>query len=375
MSAPLRILVVGGGIAGVSAAHFMAARAHVTLIEKEAGLAYHSTGRSAALFFEHYGAEAIRPLSRASRTFFASPPAELAEYPLLAPRGALTIADARRLDALRVAFEEGARSGGHVEWIDTGRVVELCGAVRPTAAVAGIWEPGAADLDVAATHQAFVRGLRTAGGTIRTSCELTSAHRTGSGWSATLSDGAWEGDLIVNAAGAWGDVVATACGVSPIGLQANRRTAFMVAGRPHSASWPLVVDVDQTFYFKADGEQLLCSLADETPTEPCDAKPEEIDVAKAIERINQVTDLAVRSVRSQWAGLRTFVPDRGMVIGPDPAEPAFLWLVGQGGTGIQTSPAAGELAAAFAFRESVPPRLVAAGLEVAALSPHRLRNL
>ncbi len=375
MSTPPRVLVVGGGIAGVAAAHFLATEADVTLIERESTLAYHTTGRSAALYFENYGAPPIRPLSRVSRTFFDSPPQGLADHPLLSPRGALTIASAERLPALRAAFDEGEAAGAALEWLDTGAVRRRCDAIRPAAAAAGVWEPDAADLDVAGIHQAFVRGLRRSGGIIRPSTGLHGGERRATTWTVRLDGGdTWEGDTIVNAAGAWGDEVAAACGLAPVGLQPRRRTAFMVGGRPGSEVWPLVVDVDQTFYFKADGEQLLCSLADETPSPPCDAKPEEVDVALAIERINAATDLAIRSVRSQWAGLRTFVPDKAMVIGPDPSEPAFVWLVGQGGTGIQTAPAAGELAAALALHRPIPPSLTAAGVEEGALSPQRLRG-
>ncbi len=374
MSHGLRILVVGGGIAGAAAAFHLSAHADVTLVEKEPSLAYHTTGRSAAIFFENYGAAPIRPLSRASRTFFRNPPADLAEHPLLSPRGALTIADVDQLGRLEEAFREGLEVGTQLEWLDTDRARHICPAVLPHAAVAAIWEPDAADLDVAGIHQVFVRGLRRAGGEIRTEQELMAGRRSSGAWEVELTTGTWRGDVVVDAAGAWGDVVAERCGVAPIGLQPKRRTAFMVAGREGSREWPLVVDVDQSFYFKADGEQLLCSLADETPSPPCDARPEEIDVARAIERINEVTDLQIRSVRSQWAGLRTFVTDKAMVIGPDPDERSFIWLVAQGGTGIQTAPAAGELAAARTRGEPIPRTLAAVGVDVAALAPERLRS-
>ncbi|HSF87731.1 MAG TPA: FAD-binding oxidoreductase [Acidimicrobiia bacterium] len=367
------MLVVGGGIAGVSAGHFLARHADVTLVDMESTLAYHTTGRSAALYFENYGALPIRPLSRASRRFFDAPPAGLVDHPLLRPRGALTIANADQVAALEAALAQGEAAGTRLEWIDTAGVREVCDAVLPEAAVAGLWEPDAADMDVAAIHQAFVRGLRQSGGAIRTDRPLTSAARTANGWTVVLGDESWEGDLVVDAAGAWGDAVAEACGVAPLGLQPKRRTAFMVAGRPGSEQWPLVVDVDQSFYFKPDGPQLLCSLADETPSPPCDARPEEMDVALAIDRINGVTDLGIRSVRSQWAGLRTFVADKTMAIGPDPAEPSFIWLVGQGGTGIQTAPAAGELTAALALGTPLPQTLQEAGVDPAALAPDRLR--
>lgn len=374
----MRVLVVGGGIAGAGVAAALAGRADVTLIEQETTLAFHTTGRSAALFFESYGAPAIRPLSRASRAFLASPPPGSVDHPLLSPRGALVVGADEDRTALDVELAEGLGGGSRVQRVDGHRAREICPALRPGAVTDAVWEPHAADIDVAGLHQAFVRLLRRGGGTIVVGAELRSGERGPEGWrveivdpDATISE--WEGDVVVDAAGAWADVVAGRCGVPPVGLQPTHRTAFMVPGSPQSSRWPLVAEVGHRWYFKPDGEQILCSLADETPADPGDARPEELDVALAIDRINDATTLKIRHVRSSWAGLRTFAPDRSMVIGPDPAEPTFVWLAGQGGTGIQTAAAAGELAAALALGEPLPDELVAAGCEVAPLSPHRLR--
>jgi D-arginine dehydrogenase len=229
-------------------------------------------------------------------------------------------------------------------------------------------------MDVAAIHQCFVRGMRRAGAEIRTSAPLVAAEPAGARVSVRVGDETLEVDLVVNAAGAWGDVVAQNCGVTPVGLQPLRRTAFMVPGRAEARTWPLVVDVDHLWYFKPDGEQFLCSPADETLCHPCDARPQEVDIALAIERINAATHLGIRSVRASWAGLRTFAPDRAMVIGPDPDHPWFVWLVGQGGTGIQTAPAAGRLAACLALGQAPPGDLLDEGLDLAALSPARFRS-
>ncbi len=373
MSERLRVLVVGGGIAGAAAAHFLVDHADVTLAERESSLAFHTTGRSAALFFENYGPLPIRPLSKASRWFLDSPPAELTEHPLVSPRGALTIAAESHLDHLNSVLEEGLATGTVVERISPERVRQICGVIRPEAAAAGLWEPDAADIDVAGLHQTFVRGTRRGGGAIRLEAEVRRAAHGRRGWRVDLGDGRWEGDIVVNAAGAWGDIVAERCGVAPVGLMPLRRTAFMVAGTPESSRWPLVVEVGHSFYFKPDGAQILCSPADETPSPPCDARADEIDVALAIERINTATTLDIRHVRSQWAGLRSFGPDRGMVIGPDPVQPSFVWLVGQGGTGIQTAPAAGRLAAALAVGRGIPEDLADAGVDLAALGAGRLR--
>ena len=368
------VLVVGGGIAGVGAASFLAARADVTLVEREPTLAYHTTGRSAALFFENYGAGPIRPLTRASRAYLENSSADAVDLPLLSRRGALTIADERGLQRLEEVAEEGTAGGTVVERIDTSGAMGLCPVLRPEAVAAAIWEPEAADIDVATLHQSFVRRLRTSGGAIRVGGELQTASHDGSHWTAHVGDAVWEGDVIVNAAGAWGDIIAERCGVSPIGLTPMRRTAFMVAGHEAWKQWPLVVEVDHRFYFKPDGVQLLCSLAEENPCEPCDARPEEVDVARAIERINAATTLDIRHVRSAWTGLRTFASDRAMVIGPDPDQAAFVWLVGQGGTGIQTAPAASRLAAALALGDPVPEDIAEAGLDPDSLSARRFRT-
>lgn len=365
------VVVIGGGIAGVSAGYHVAATHRVVLVECEAQLARHSTGRSAALFFENYGAAAIRPLTIASRDFFTSPPADLIDAPLVTPRGALWIARPDQEEILSAIATEGRATGSRIIDLSPRQVAERVPVIRPERLAGGLWEQDPLDLDVAATHQAFLRGLRRRGGTVMTSSPVTALQRRGSRWRVTAGTEAIDAAVVVNAAGAWGDEVAARAGVAPVGLQPLRRTVFTVAGDAAFAGWPMVVDAGHEFYFKPDGVQLLCSPADETPSEPTDARPDPLDVARAIDRINEATTLAIRSVRSEWAGLRTFTPDRAMVIGPDPAEPGFMWLVGQGGTGIQTAPAAGELVATLLRGDDLAPTLEEAGVEPAALAPGR----
>ena len=323
------VVVIGGGIAGVSAAAELSEQLSVVLLERESTLAYHTTGRSAALFFGSYGHPDTLPLTRRSLGWFNDPPH--VDHPVLTPRGAMTVVFSGELPELEggiaIAPEEAAT-----------RVPVL----RADLLVGAVWEPDAADMDVAAIHQAYVRQLKSNGGRIATSNEVT-AVRGASPWRIVTPEGTWEADHVVNAAGAWGDEIARLAGLRPVGLIPKRRTAFMVTAPPDSERWPLVTDADHSFYFKPDGTQLLCSPADETPSEPVDARPEDVDIALAIERINDATTLQIRSIRSSWAGLRTFAPDGSMVIGSDPDEPTFHWLVGQGGTGIQTAPAAASL--------------------------------
>lgn len=367
----MKIAVIGGGIAGVSAAFAVARHPsgpEVVLVEAEARLAQHTTGRSAAQLIENYGAAPNRTLTAASLGFFADPPEELVDTPLLSPRPQLTVATETQSAALDDALAAG---GGLVQEVDHNQAISLFGALEPTAFVRAMVEPSSADIDVAALHQAFVRGLRQHGASIRLDARVDRISRASHGWDLGWADAGMGADVIVNAAGAWGDVVAELAGMEPVGLQPKRRTAFMVSSPVgvESADWALVADVDHTWYCKPDGPQFLCSPADETPSDPCDAKPEETDVALAIERINTATTLGIRSVASAWAGLRTFVDDGAMVIGPDPADAAFIWAVGQGGTGIQTSPGAGDLVAALVMGERPPP-----GVDVAGLSPARTRQ-
>ena len=344
-----RVIVIGGGIAGVSAAWALLDTPdppEVVLVETESQLAHHTTGRSAAQLIENYGAQPVRPLTTASLGFLRTPPDELVDSPLLHPRSLLMVGGADQDAAVDATLADAGTADPTIIEISPGEAVERFPPLRIERIHRAVFEPDSADIDVAGLHQAFVRGFRRSGGQIRTSTRVDSAEPDGSGWRVHTTQGDLGADLIVNAAGAWGDVVARTAGVAPVGLRALRRTAFMVrAPSGEATSWPLTGDIEHSWYLKPDGAQLLCSPGDETPSEPCDARPEEIDIAIAIERINEATTLDIRSVASSWAGLRTFSPDGSMVLGPEPSRPEFVWCVGQGGTGIQTSPGAGRLIA------------------------------
>ncbi len=368
-----RVLVVGGGIAGVGIGWALGDRADVLLVEQERLLAHHATGRSAALYIPSYGAPNLVALSRAGGEFFTSPPPTLSDHSLLSPRGALFLATPEHLDRLRAYHTKALPNSPGLELIDVEAAERRCPAIRPDQFAGAIWEPLAQDIDVASLHQAFVRGIRRSGGEIRTSAPLRHLVREASTWRATVGDDTVEADIVVNAAGPWGDVVAAMAGVAPLGLRPLRRTAFMVTGQEGSGSWPLVGGVSWDWYFKPDGTQLLCSPADVTPMEPHDVRPDDLDIAIAIDRINSLTTLAIRSIRSSWAGLRTFTPDDDIAIGPDPDEPTFIWLVGQGGDGIQSSPGASRLAAALTLGADVPTDLTETGVSVAAALPDRFR--
>jgi D-arginine dehydrogenase len=370
----LRVAVIGGGIAGVSAGYYLArAGADVSILEQEEVLAFHSTGRSAAVYFENYGAEANRFLTRASRAFFNDPPPGLADHSLLAARGALWVGRPDQMGSLQSLLGEEAEADNSARWLEPGEAVARVPVLRQELVGGAVWEPTVLDLDVAAVHQGFVRGLRAAGGIILTSYRVSSLTRRDGSWVVGAGDHELVVDVVVNAAGAWGDAVGSMAGASTIGLRPLRRTAFMVPGAEAWSAWPLTSNVDNEFYFRPDGSQLLCSLAEENPSDPGDARPEQLDIALAIDRINRHTTLDITVVRSSWTGLRSFVADRAMVIGFDRIAPSFFWLVGQGGTGIQTSPAAGELTAALIIQGETPARLLEHGVDPSALSLERLQ--
>jgi D-arginine dehydrogenase len=379
VSTSRHVAVVGGGIAGASAAYALAKTEvfdRVVLLEAEDQLAQHTTGRSAAMLTENYGEGPVRPLTAASLDFLHNPPDALVDNSLLHPRGVMTVATSREgYESLDTMLAEGRAATHPIGEIDVDHAQRLAPHIRFTSDHRAMWEEHAYDIDVAALHQAFVRGLRAHGGEIATSHRVDAVRPAAEGWSLETTAGSVPADLVVNAAGAWGDVVAQRAGIEPVGLQPLRRTAFMVKS-PYvdSAEYPFVVDSHHSWYLRPDGSQFMCSPADETPSEPCDARAEEIDIARTIDAINENTTLDIRSITSRWAGLRTFGPDRSMVIGPDPGQPTFVWCVGQGGTGIQTAPGAGQLIADLLRNERPGPTFDGTGLQLEQLLPDRLRT-
>jgi D-arginine dehydrogenase len=368
------VLVVGGGIAGVSIAYELAADRSVCLLEMEATLAFHTTGRSAATFLESYGGPVIRRLTVSSRSFFEGPPDGF-DMPLLISRPLLWLGPVGKGDAIRGLEAEVKPLVPSVHIVEGDEIPELHPMVRPGYAELGMLEPGAMEIDVSALHQGYVRGLRSRGGKVVTSSGVVGLSAVDGRWQATTADGElYEGSVVVDAAGAWGDEVASLAGVTPVGLHPLRRTLFMI-GAPDGVDighLPLTGDIDVTWYMKPEGPQFLCSPADETPSPPCDAKVDEVDVARALERIRAATVLEARHVRSSWAGLRTFTADRTPIACEDPDHPGFFWLVGQGGYGIQTAPALARCAASFVRGEGVPADVAERGLTSSDLHRDRL---
>jgi len=370
------VLVIGAGIAGAGCAYEIARHATVALVEREPQPGYHTTGRSAALYTRTYGNETMRALTRASFGFLSSPPAGFAEIPILSPRATALVARIDQRDRLRAVFDECRQRVATLRWIGADEVRHLVPIFRDGQVDAAILEPDSSDIDVHALHHGYLRGLRARGGSVHSRAEVTRLERQANGWRVETSAGTFAAPIVVNAAGAWADLVAGLAGAAPIGLVPKRRTAvtFDPPAGADIGAWPAVIDVDEQWYVKPEAGRLLASPADETPSPPCDAQPEEYDIAVLVDRLAQATTLVVPRLRARWAGLRSFVADKTLVAGFDPDVPGFFWLAGQGGYGIQTAPAASRVAAALALGRPMPPEVAAEGVDAAHLAVSRLRT-
>jgi D-arginine dehydrogenase len=365
------ICVIGAGIAGASVAAELADKAKVLLLERESQPGYHTTGRSAALFSTTYGPRVIRALSRASANFYDDPPQGF-DRPLLTPRGALMIGREDQLASLDALDRELGDTPG-IERFDGAAARVHFPLLREGHVAGAIFERFARDIDVHALHHGYLRQFKARGGAFVANAEVDALERASHGWTIEAGGNRFHANTIVNAAGAWADVVARMAGVETVGLTPKRRTAAMIA-LPDGMTghgWPMVVDIDEEFYAKPDAGKLLISPADETPSEPCDAQPDEYDVAVAVDRVETALDIQVRRIDSKWAGLRTFAADKNPVVGWGDAERSFFWLAGQGGYGIQTAPALARLAAALVLDASPDSAIMDSGIDLEQMSPRR----
>jgi D-arginine dehydrogenase len=370
------VCIVGGGMAGASVAYHLAPYAKVVLLEREPHLAYHSTGRSAALYAPNYSSELVRRLTLSARSFLSGPPAGFAIAPLLHERRFLLIGNNSQLAACE-SYEFEARTAGlECQRLDWQQARELVPVLRANCRDWALLDPYAWDLDVDALFQGFLRGARAHGATIHTSREAAAIARDGSAWRITGPDYELRADVVVDAAGAWADEIAGRAGIAPLGLVPHRRTAF-IFDPPAEASiahWPMVTDAGDQFYFKPDAGRLLGSLSEEVPSAAVDAQPEDLDVAIAVDRIEQVVDFSVTRVVRSWTGLRVFAPDREPVSGFEPSVSGYYWHAGLGGYGIQTAPALGAYAAATIMGRKPPAALIEGGVNTAQLQVQRLRR-
>ncbi len=338
------VLIIGAGIAGATVAAHLASERRVGLIEAEEQAGYHTTGRSAAIWMHNYGPSDVRTLTGLSRAFFEAPPPGFTEHPLFTPRAVVFLAPADQ----RAEFDQFLADGIGLATRTPDQVREIVPALRPGYAAAAAIEPDAFDMDVATLHQGFLRQLRAAGGQLALRSRTGAIERRAGLWHVRVSGGGeFNAPVLVNCAGAWGDEVAAQAGIAALGLVPKRRTGVIIDPTPwEAAGWPMVNDIAQTWYIRPEARtKLMVSPADTTPMHAHDVQPDELDVATAIDRMQQALDIEVRRIEHSWAGLRTFAPDGSLAFGWDRAGEGFFWCVGQGGYGIQTSPAAGQLVA------------------------------
>ncbi len=363
--------VIGGGIAGASVAYELQARGSTILLERERLPGQHTTGRSAAFLVESYGNRTVQRLTRASRLFFEEPPPGFASRPIVEPRPMLWIARSDQRQRLAEKTKLAVETGAELHEVDADEARAMCPVVREDYAVSGVVEPNARSIDVAGLLNGFLRGFRARGGEIVTRAEVTGLERIGEAWEIACRGDRTHAGVVVNAAGAWAEVVGGLAGARPIGLQPLRRTVITFDPPPDCdiRRWPCLIDADEDFYLKPEGVQLLASPCDEIPSPPCDPTPDDLGVALAAQRIQRATTLEIRPIRRHWAGLRSFVPDRGPVIGMDPERAGFFWLAGQGGFGIMTSSGAARAAASLIVDAVLPSDLDASGLRPEHLAP------
>ena len=363
-------------MAGASAAYFLAPHRRVVVLEREAQPGYHATGRSAAMYSETYGNATVRAITTASRPFYFAPPQGFSDYPLVTPRGSLIVGAVQDEEQLRTVWQDMRALVPNVQWWTRADILQRVPVLQPEMAHCGVYEPDAMDLDVSAIHHGFLRGAKAAGAQLVCGAGVQHMQREAAGWRVDTAAGSFMAPIVVNAAGAWCDELAHVAGVAPVGLVPKRRTAFTTDAPADCdiGHWPLVIDAAESFYFKPDAGVLLVSPANEDAVSPQDVQPEELDVAIAVDRVETATTLRIRQVRRKWAGLRSFVADKSPVVGFAPDAPGFFWLAGQGGYGIQTAPAMGQLTAALVQGLPVPAAMAALGVRLKDVSAARLQG-
>lgn len=364
-------LIIGGGIAGASAGFELSRHGSVIILERENQPGYHTTGRSAALYVASYGNATIRAITKASKPFFLDPPEGFTTAPILSPRGALMAATEDQVDALKALYEATSAIDPSIRLVDQDELLRLCPVLNPERMVMGQYEPENMDIDVHALLTGYLAGMRNRGGEVVSDAEVMSLTHTHDSWTVSTRAGEFSAPVVVNAAGAWADEVARLAGANPVGLIPKRRTAFTFDGPADVdlAQLPAVISADESWYFKPEAGRLLGSPADETPSPPCDAQPEELDIAIAVDRIQTHTVMEIKRLESKWAGLRSFVADKSTVAGFAPEAPGFFWVAGQGGYGIQTSEGMGRITASLATGNGIPDDIAALGVTERDLAP------
>lgn len=369
-------LIIGGGIAGLSAASRLARHGNIVVLEGEDALGYHSSGRSVT--FSHYGIgnSSVRGLTSYSRAFFEAPPEGFCPTPLCRTQTSLYAATEGALSELDLMHREIKRFA-EVHLAEAAEIEALCPVLKtgPGGFISAVVDNSGLRLDADALLQSFAREIRSKSGEIHLGKRIASIGRAGSNWRVRTEAGdEYEAPILINAAGAWADHLASLAGVKPLGLQPMRRT-IIVIDPPADAdvqNWPFVHSVKSDFYMLPESGRLLVSPVDEAPSDPCDTYPEEYDIALAASKVEEYTRLNVRRIAHSWAGLRSFVADRVPTAGFAPDAPGFFWLAGQGGYGLQTAPAMAEIVEALVIGSDWPSGLADLGLSREQIEPLRL---
>lgn len=360
------VVIVGGGIAGISLAYRLAAAGTSAIVlEREDWPGQHATGRSAAMYEPTFGPPVMRAFTRASGGFFHAPPDGFAAAPLVTDRGVLMVGEAGDEALMAQALEWG------YEETTVAHARRLVPLLRPATAIGFLWDPATKDIDVDALLQGFLRGAKRAGATVACALPLVAAQWSQGVWRLETAGGRFEAPIAVNAAGAWADEVARLFGAKPQQLQARRRSAMIVRAPDGAERWPQVFPAREDFYAKPTAGKLMISPADADPVEPHDAFADDLRLAEGAAAFERLIDWPVSRVERSWGGLRTFAPDGDPVVGFDDDVAGLFWLAGQGGYGIQTSPALSDAAASLVTGKPLPGYIAAEGVTTGALGPQR----
>ena len=367
-------IIIGSGIAGMSAAYRLSSHGKVVVLDKEAHLGYHTTGRSAAFFTENYGNNIIRALTKASRSFLEKPSECFRKDPLMFLNGGfLMIANADQSEAVEKELKYALKTSAKVFEISKKEALNMVPAIKENYINRALHEPYSKVMDVDLIHQGYARGAKNNDAQIFFNQEVTKISKINNNWNVKTKNGTFSSPILINAAGAWCDEIAKLAGCKPLGIKPKRRTViiFKNANDYVIDKWPVVIDIEDNFYFKPEVGNFLASPADETDSPPCDAQPEEIDIALTVERLEKATNLKINNIEHKWAGLRSFYSDRTPIVGEDIENSGFYWLAGQGGYGIQTSPSISKILESLITGKKWPDKLTELSINEDTLSPKR----
>ncbi len=366
-------IIIGGGMAGASAAYFLSQSGSVVLLEQEKHFGEHSSGRTAGLFTTGISAATMRALSGVSRAFFKEPPADLEVGSLIEPRGSLTVGPSSKQAQLETLCSRVQQAGGSAAMLDRNAALDLFPALRPDLFDIAAYEEDAYDIDVNSLLQGYLKAARKNNAQTLSECAVESITRVNSQWEVQCKKGHFTAPILVNAAGGWADIINNLAGVTPVGITPYKRTAFTFNLLPNQqgADWPMVSSTDFNWYVKPEQGCFMGSPSDAVPVTPGEVYSDDMDVAQGAYNIEAATTLKVGRPIGTWAGMRTYVKDRNPICGMRKDASGFIILAGQGGCGVLTSPALGQAVKAVALGQDLPDTFLSADLSIDALSPER----